>query len=113
MKGKRRTMRTTVTARHCEIPDELKERAEDLLTKIAKIATRPQHAQVIFDADHGRKVVELHLSLTRGRVKIAADEADDFQSALDGAVHKLRSQLGKNAQRRPRRPATRSSTSSE
>ncbi len=105
-------MRTTVTARHCEIPDELKERAEDLLTKVSKFANRPQHAQVIFDADHGRKVVELHLSLARGRVKIAADEADDFQSALDGAVQKLRSQLGKNAPRR-RRPATRSSTSSE
>ena len=94
--------RIRVTARHTEIPDELRERAEELVERVAKTAHRPQHAEVIFDADHGRKVVEIHMALTRGRVKVAHAEADDFRSALDTAVQKLRSQLDKNSGR-PRR----------
>ena len=100
-------MRTTVTARHCEIPDELKERAEALVAKAAKQANRPQRAEVIFDADHGRKVVELQLYLPQGRVKLASAEDGDFKSALDAAVNKLRSQLGKNARQPTRRVAER------
>lgn len=92
-----------MTARHCQIPDDLKERADALMAKIAKIADRPHHAEVIFDADHGRKIVELQLSLPRGQVKIATAEGDDFQSALDTAASKLRSQLGKNHRRPGRR----------
>ncbi len=94
--------RITVTARHTEIPDELRERTAELIERVAKTAHRPQHAEVIFDADHGHHIVEIHLSLTRGQVKVAHAEADDFRSALDAAVQKLRSQLDKNSGR-PRR----------
>lgn len=100
-------MRIIVTARHCEIPDELKRRAEAQLAKVAKIASRPQRAEVVFDADHGRKVVELLLSLPRGRVKLATAEADDFNTALDAAVAKLRGQLGKNSRPPSSRKAAR------
>jgi ribosomal subunit interface protein len=98
-------MRTTVTARHCEIPDELRTRAEALIAKAAKAAHRPQRAEIVFDADHGRKVVEIHLYLVRGQVKVASAEADDFRSALDRALDKVRNQLDKNE----RHPARRTS----
>lgn len=101
------TMQMTVTARHCEIPEELKARATALLDKVAKLGDRPQRADIVFDVDHGRKIVELQLSLARGRTKVATGEADDFQSALDAAVQKLRSQLGKNDRADARRAATR------
>ncbi|MFQ6045063.1 MAG: ribosome hibernation-promoting factor, HPF/YfiA family [Gemmatimonadales bacterium] len=96
-------MRTNVTARHCEIPDALKQRAEELVVKVAKKGHRPQRAEVVFDADHGRKVVELHLHFPRGRVNIASGEADDFRSALDQAVDRLRNQLDKTGRRNKRR----------
>ena len=98
-------MRTTLTARHCEIPEELKERAETLVAKVAKAAHRPQRAEVVFDADHGQKVVELHLYLPRGQVKIAKAEAADFRTALDSAVAKVRNQLDKEPRRPARRPS--------
>ncbi len=88
-------MRMLVTARHCEISDELKARALEVVEKVAKAAHRPQRAEVVFDADHGRKVVELQLYLPRREVKIASAEADDFRSALDSAAAKLRNQLDK------------------
>ena len=97
-------MRTTVTARHCEISEELRARAEQVIAKTAKIASRPQSAEVIFDADHGTKVVEMKLFLPRGLVKVASAEASDFRTALDRAADKIRSQLAKE----PRKPAHRS-----
>jgi ribosomal subunit interface protein len=96
-------MRITVTARHCEISDELRTRAEQVLEKAAKIANRPQKAEAIFDEDHGDKVVELKLYLPRGQVKVASAEASDFRTALDRAEDKIRSQVVKE----PRRPVSR------
>jgi len=92
-------MRTTVTARHCEIPVDLRERAGQVLEKVAKAAHRPQRAEIVFDADHGRKLAEVHLYLPRGQVKVASAEADDFRTALDRVAEKLRNQLDKHAGR--------------
>jgi ribosomal subunit interface protein len=96
-------MRTTVTARHCEIPDDLRERAGQVLAKVAKAAHRPQRAEIVFDADHGRKVAEVQLYLPRGQVKVASAEADDFRTALDRVAEKLRNQLDKHASRPERK----------
>ncbi len=96
-------MRTTVTARHCEISDDLKTRAEKEMERMSKIVARPLGADVIFDADHGRRVVELKLTLPRGQIKIASGEADNFRTALDRAADKLRNQLDKNSRRATRR----------
>jgi ribosomal subunit interface protein len=92
-------MRTTVTARHCDIPDELRERAEQVADKLAKAAHRPQRAEVVFDVDHGQKVAELMLHLARGQVQVASAEADDFRTALDRAAAKVRNQLDKKSKR--------------
>ncbi len=96
-------MRISFTARHCTVSEELRARAERLLTKAAATAHRPQRADVVFGQEGGRRTVELHLHLPQGRIKNAVGEADDFRSALDTAVGKLRNQLGKNGRRRPRR----------
>lgn len=101
MTGRKRddTMRTTVTARHCEISDELRNRAEAVVGKVARLANRPHLAEVIFDTDHGDKVVELKLTLARGQVRIAKAEAADFRTALDRAADKIRNQLDKTEER--------------
>jgi ribosomal subunit interface protein len=92
-------MRITITARHCEISDELRVRAERVVGKVAKLASRCQAAEVIFDADHGSKVVELKLVLPRGQIKVATAEGDDFKTALDRAADKIRNQLDKETRR--------------
>ena len=88
-------MEVLVTARHCNIDDELHDRAVDLIRKAAKLASRPQSAEIIFDDDHNRRIVELQLYLPRGRVHVSSAEAHDFRTALDGAIAKLRNQLDK------------------
>jgi len=59
-------MRITITARHCEIPDELRARARERLERLARIAPRPHDGRVVFVADHGRPTVEVRLHTARG-----------------------------------------------
>jgi len=92
-------MRVTMTKRHCEISDELKTRATTVVDKLAKVANRPQNAEVIFDEDHGAKVVEIVISLPRGQRKAAKVEARDFRTALDRAADKVRNQIQKENHR--------------
>lgn len=92
-------MRTAITARHCEVPADLRQRAAALMERLAKLAHRPQRAEIIFDEDHQRRVVELLLRLPRGQTRVATAEAGDFHTALDRAADKLKRQLDKDAAR--------------
>ena len=96
-------MQTTVTARHCEIPEEVRTRAEEVAEKLARMAHRPQRMEIVFDDDHQRRVAELKMWLPRGQTLVATAEEADFRTALDRAAEKLRSQLEKSGQRPPRR----------
>jgi ribosomal subunit interface protein len=96
-------VQTTVTARHCEIPDEVRTRAEEVAEKLARMAHRPQRMEIVFDDVHQRRVAELKMWLPRGQALVATAEEGDFRTALDRAAEKLRAQLEKSGQRSPRR----------
>ena len=95
-------MQTTITARHCEITDALRERARTVVERLGGFAQRPLDMTVLFDADGLKQTAELRLNVARGEVLIARGEAADHRSALDRAEDKLRRQLEKAAGR-PRR----------
>ena len=77
----------------------MKDRANKVIEKLAKVANRPQSAEIIFDEDHGARMVEIVLVLPRGKTKVAKAEEKDFRTALDRAAEKVRSQLNKEARR--------------
>jgi ribosomal subunit interface protein len=95
-------MQTTITVRHCEISEALRERALAVSERLAQFAPRPLEAAVVFDADGQQQVVELRLHVARGARFIAKGEGTDHRTALDRAEDKLRRQLEK-ANGRPRR----------
>ena len=95
-------MQTTITARHCEISDALRERALTVVERLGTIATRPMEASVVFDTDGQQQTAELRLHLATGDLLVAGGEAADHRTALDRAEEKLRKQLEK-ASARPRR----------
>jgi ribosomal subunit interface protein len=95
-------MQTTITARHCEISDALRERALTVVERLGTIANRPMEASVVFDTDGQQQTAELRLHLATGDLLVAGGEAADHRSALDRAEEKLRKQLEK-ASARPRR----------
>ena len=88
-------MRVTITARHCEVPDELRARARRVLERLERFATRPHDGQVIFGLDHDMPTVELRLHTARGQVHVGTAAAPDHRSALDRAAAKVRRQLDK------------------
>ena|SRR2546425_10876937 len=96
-------MRITVTARHCEVSDELRLRARTLLERLSKVATRPHDGQVIFSADHGVPTAEVRLHTARGVVHVGTAEGADHRSALDRAAARVRRQLDKAAPKKLKR----------
>ncbi len=95
-------MQTTITARHCEITDALRERALAVVERLGNMAPRPIESAVVFDTDGIQQTAELRLHVARGEVLVAKGEAEDHRTALDRAEEKLRRQVEKAADR-PRR----------
>jgi ribosomal subunit interface protein len=93
-------MRITITARHCEVADELRARARTVLARIERIAPRPHDGQIVFIADHGRPTAEVRLHLARGPVLVGTARGADHRTALDLAAAKVRRQLDKSPRRR-------------
>ena len=98
-------MRITITARHCEIADELRARARTVLDRLARIAPRPQDGRIVFIADNGRPTTEVRLHVAGGAVLVGTARGADHRTALDRAAAKVRRQLDKTPGRR--RVATR------
>ncbi|HTO74352.1 MAG TPA: HPF/RaiA family ribosome-associated protein [Gemmatimonadales bacterium] len=97
-------MLMTVTARHCEIAEDLRLRATQVLDRLDHVASRAVDGTVVFDmVDHkdssARHTAEIRLHLSSGEVLIGHGESDDHRTALDQAEARLRHQLGKNLPR--------------
>jgi ribosomal subunit interface protein len=92
-------MQTTITARHCEISETLREHARSVVDRLEALAHRPIESAVVFDTDGGKATAELRLHASRGALLVARGEGDDHRSALDRAEEKLRRQLDKVAPR--------------
>lgn len=93
-------MRVTITARHTEVSDDLRRRARELVDRLARIAPRPENAQVIFGDDHDVRTVELRLHVARSDVLVGRGEGVDHRSALDLAAARVRRQLEKSPAKR-------------
>ena len=88
-------MQTTITARHCEISDALRERVATIADRLETFARRPMELAVVFDADGTAQTVELRLHVARGELFVASGAGPDHRTALDRAEQRLRRQLDK------------------
>jgi ribosomal subunit interface protein len=95
-------MQPTITARHCEISDALRDRAVNVVERLENLATRPMESTVVFDTDGIEQTVEIRLHLARGETLVARGEGPDHRTALDRAEDRLRRQV-ERASDRPRR----------
>jgi ribosomal subunit interface protein len=97
-------MHTTITTRHCEVPEPLRERAITVMERLGSLASRPMEMTVVFDADGIQQTVELRLHVARGEILVAKGEGTDHRTALDRAEDKLRRQVERVSDRRRARP---------
>ncbi len=97
-------MQTTITVRHCDIPDALRDRALTVVERLGAFAHRPIESHVVFDNEGARPTAEIRLHTARGEPLVGHGDGDDHRTALDRAEEKLRRQLEKDkALARPRR----------
>ena len=89
-------MRVQITARHCEIPDAVRERAQTLMEKLTKFDPRLSAAEVIFDDEKHSRKAEGILTIHGGPPVVARAEDTEFRAALDKMADRLSKQLRRN-----------------
>lgn len=82
-------MRLQISARRCEIPDALRDRAERRLRKLKRYHPRLASAEVIFTEERHMKRAEGILSIEGDEPIVANGEATDFLPALERMTDKL------------------------
>lgn len=82
-------MRVQITARHCDVSDAVRIRAEEQMEKLQKYDPRVSSAQVTFEEEKHIRRVEGILSVDRDEPVVAAGEGADFRVALDQAAGRL------------------------
>lgn len=89
-------MQMTITARHCDISEDLRERAAVVLNRLAGHVPRAVDGAVVFDNSPTAQA-EIRLHSGPGEVLVARGEDKDHRSALDRAEEKVKRQLEKIA----------------
>ena len=96
-------MQTAITARHCEISDELRARTREVLARFGDFLQAPVEGTVVFDTLPQGAQAEIRLRGGRGEWFVATGEDKDHRSALDRAIEKIRRQVDRDGgQKRPR-----------
>lgn len=88
-------MRVNIAARHCEISDPLRERAEGKMQRLTKYHRRVTGADVVFSETKRLRHVEVILSVDGSEPIVARAEDEDFRSALDKVLDRLARMLRK------------------
>lgn len=82
-------MRVQIAARHCEIPDTVRDRTEVQVGKLSKYEPRLSGAEVVFEIEKHVKKVDAVLSIDRGEPVVAGGEGVEFREAVDQMVDRL------------------------
>lgn len=82
-------MRVQIAARHCDVPDSVRQRTEEQIAKLAKYDPRVAAADVVYEEEKHIKKVEVVLSVDRSEPVVARGEGEEFRTALDKVVDRL------------------------
>lgn len=86
-------MRVQVTARHCEISDSIRERANELMEKVARFDPRVSAIELVFEEEKRTNTVEAIVSRDRVDPVVAKAEASEWTAALDILFDRLSRQI--------------------
>lgn len=100
-------MRTTISARHCEVTEGLRERAQAVTQRLGQLSPHALEATVVFDRTPAAHLVEIRLHARGRKVRIGIGEGADHRTALDRAEEKLRPQILTLKTTKPRQRARR------
>lgn len=85
-------MEITLSVRHGDVPDVLKEYAREQVVGLARYFARLVEADIVLDTDGHRSIAEVRLH-TSTDTHFARDESGDMRTSIDAVVEKIRRQL--------------------
>lgn len=85
-------MEITLSVRHGDVPDVLKEYAREQIAGLARYFARLVEADVVLDMDGHRSIAEVRLHSSTD-THFARGESDDMRSSIDAVIEKIRRQL--------------------
>jgi len=91
-------MKVSVTARHFDLTPDLKERAENRLTRIQKFMTGLIDAHVVLEREKYRNIAEVSVHGRHGDYT-GKSETTEMEAAIDGACEKVERQIRRNARK--------------
>lgn len=93
-------MNVTITERHCEVPQKVRDRAEAQIARLVKYEQRATAAEVVFSDERHTRKVEVIVHIDGAEHAVGRGEGNDFRSALDQVVDRLRRMLSEQRDRR-------------
>ena len=89
-------MRFTITGKHIEITEAIRQHAEEKTSKLPKYYDSVNQIEVIVDKESGGNTsVEIIARGEHSKIFIATEAGEDAYKCIDIAVHKLERQLRK------------------
>ncbi len=89
-------MLLTITAKHIEMTDAIKEYIETKTAKLPKYYNSINKIEVVVDGNDGGKIaVELIASAEHSKIFIAHETGDDMYTCVDLVTHKIESQISR------------------
>ena len=93
-------MEVRITSRHTTLPESLRARTEELLSKLKKYDARVSVVEIIFDEEKNSKKIEGILHIDRSDTIVATGEGGEFSEALSQVNVRLVRQLRKLREQR-------------
>ena len=93
-------MDVTINARHCKVPDSLKNQAEQRFARMERIDRRITTATLVFDEAAGVRRAEARLTIPGGSLLVGHGQGATLRAAMDGALNRLDRQLKRSRDRR-------------
>lgn len=93
-------MKIEITARHCELDDVVREKAESIAQKWPRYDGTSSHARLVFEVEGTAHTVDVQVWRDRQEPVAVRGEGGDFRTALDDADGKIRRILRKDKQKR-------------
>jgi ribosomal subunit interface protein len=93
-------LRVQIAQRHCDVPDDVLQRTEDLVEKLSKYEPHVGSAEVVYSEERHIKHIEVILHIDGAAPIVARADEREFRSALDKVLDKVTRMLKKHRGRR-------------
>ncbi|HUF51703.1 MAG TPA: ribosome-associated translation inhibitor RaiA [Longimicrobiales bacterium] len=92
-------MEITINARHCSVPDSLRNQAAQRLGRLERLDRRITAATLVFDGAANDRRAEARIAVAGGPPLVGQGRAATLRAAMDGAISRLERQLKRRRER--------------